>query len=144
MSTRCNLRWKRLADFLSISSMWTLRPVPSWAIEQYGDAWTEPANIVVNGPYKVTEWKPNESLTFVKNDGYFNADQVQIAQVNLTVIADQNTEVALYESGELDVAGEGAASLPVEEVTRIRADATLSAELHEGPRAPRLPMSALP
>lgn len=121
--------------FLSISSMWTLRPVPSWAIEQYGDAWTEPANIVVNGPYKVTEWKPNESLTFVKNDGYFNADQVQIAQVNLTVIADQNTEVALYESGELDVAGEGAASLPVEEVTRIRADTTLSAELHEGPRA---------
>lgn len=121
--------------FLSISSMWTLRPVPSWAIDQYGDAWTEPANIVVNGPYKVTEWKPNESLTFVKNDSYFNADQVQIAQVNLTVIADQNTEVALYESGELDVAGEGAASLPVEEVSRIRADATLSAELHEGPRA---------
>ena len=121
--------------FLSISSMWTLRPVPSWAIEQYGDAWTEPANIVVNGPYKVTEWKPNESLTFVKNESYFNAADVQIAQVNLTVIADQNTEVALYESGELDVAGEGAASLPVEEVSRIRADATLSAELHEGPRA---------
>ena len=24
--------------FLSISSMWTLRPVPSWAIDQYGDA----------------------------------------------------------------------------------------------------------
>ncbi|MEZ4677936.1 MAG: peptide ABC transporter substrate-binding protein [Caldilineaceae bacterium] len=121
--------------FLSISSMWTLRPVPSWAIEEYGEAWTEPENIVVNGPYKVTEWRPNESLTFVKNESYFNADDVQIDQVNLSIISDQNTEVALYESGELDIAGEGAASLPVEEVTRIRADATLSAELHEGPRA---------
>ncbi len=121
--------------FLSISSMWTLRPVPSWAIEEFGDAWTDPANIVVNGPYKVSEWKPNESLSFVKNESYFNADEVQIDQVELLVIADQNTEVALYESGELDVAGEGAASLPVEEVTRIREDATLSAELHEGPRA---------
>ncbi|MCB0152893.1 MAG: hypothetical protein KDE01_35215, partial [Caldilineaceae bacterium] len=37
------------AYFESISSMWTLRPVPSWAIEQFGDAWTEPENIVVNG-----------------------------------------------------------------------------------------------
>ncbi len=46
--------------FLSISSMWTLRPVPSWAIEAHGDAWTEPANIVVNGPYKlsrVASWR---------------------------------------------------------------------------------------
>lgn len=121
--------------FLSISSMWTLRPVPSWAIEEFGDSWTEPENIVVNGPYKVTEWLPSESLTFEKNADYFNAADVQIDRVELTVITDQNTEVALYESGELDVAGEGAASLPVEEVTRIRADATLSAELHEGPRA---------
>ena len=121
--------------FLSISSMWTLRPVPSWAIEEFGDAWTDPANIVVNGAYKVTEWNPGESLTFVKNDGYVNAADVQIERVELAVITDQNTEVALYESGELDVAGEGAASLPVEEVTRIREDATLSAELHEGPRA---------
>lgn len=121
--------------FLSISSMWTLRPVPSWAIEAHGDAWTDPANLVVNGPYKLNEWKPNESLTFVKNESYFNAAAVQIDQVDVTVITDQNTEVALYESGELDVAGEGAASLPAEEVTRIRADATLSAELHEGPRA---------
>lgn len=121
--------------FLSISSMWTLRPVPSWAIEEFGDSWTEPENIVVNGPYKVTEWLPSESLTFEKNADYFNAADVQIDRVELTVITDQNTEVALYESDELDVAGEGAASLPVEEVTRIRADATLSAELHEGPRA---------
>jgi len=121
--------------FLSISSMWTLRPLPSWAIEEFGDAWTEPENIVVNGPYKVTEWLPNQRLSFVKNESYFNADEVQIDQVELTVITDQNTEVALYESGELDVAGEGAASLPVEEVTRIREDATLSTELHEGPRA---------
>jgi len=121
--------------FLSISSMWTLRPVPSWTIEEFGDAWTDPANIVVNGAYKVTEWNPGESLTFVKNDSYVNAADVQIERVELAVITDQNTEVALYESGELDVAGEGAGSLPVEEVTRIREDATLGAELHEGPRA---------
>lgn len=121
--------------FESISSMWTLRPVPSWAIEKYGDAWTDPANIVVNGPYKLTEWRPGEKLIFEKNPDYFAADSVQIDRVELSIITDQFTEVALYESGELDVAGEGAASLPAEEVARILADPTLSAEFHQGPRA---------
>lgn len=121
--------------FESISSMWTLRPAPSWAIEKYGDAWTDPANIVVNGPYKLTEWRPGEKLIFEKNPDYFAADSVQIDRVELSIITDQFTEVALYESGELDVAGEGAASLPAEEVARILADPTLSAEFHQGPRA---------
>ena len=44
-------------------------------------------------------------------------------------------ELALYESDDLDVAGENAASLPIEVLTRVRADPTLSAEFHEGPRA---------
>lgn len=121
--------------FESISSMWTLRPVPSWAIEQFGDAWTDPANIVVNGPYKLSEWRPGEMLVFEKNPDYFAADDVQIDRVELSIITDQFTEVALYESGELDVAGEGAASLPAEEVARILADPVLSAEFHQGPRA---------
>lgn len=121
--------------FESISSLWTLRPVPSWAIEEYGDAWTDPANIVVNGPYLITEWRPNELLVFEKNPTYYNADQVQIDRVELTVITDQNTELALYESGDLDVIGDSATSLPIEVLTLVRADPTLSAELHEGPRA---------
>jgi oligopeptide transport system substrate-binding protein len=123
------------AYFESISSMWTLRPLPSWAIEQFGDAWTDPANIVVNGPYKLSEWRPGEMLVFEKNPDYFAADDVQIDRVELSIITDQFTEVALYESGELDVAGEGAASLPAEEVARILADPALSAEFHQGPRA---------
>lgn len=121
--------------FESISSMWTLRPVPVAAIEKFGDAWTDPANIVVNGPYMLKEWKPAEQLVFEKNPTYYDADKVQIDRVELDVISDQNTELALYESGDLDVAGDNAGSFPIEALTRIRQDAALSAELHEGPRA---------
>ncbi len=123
------------AYFESISSMWTLRPLPSWAVEEFGDAWTDPANIVVNGPYKLVEWRPGEKLIYEKNPGYFKADVVQIDRFEVSVITDQFTEVALYEAGDLDVAGESAASLPAEEVARILADPVLSAEFHQGPRA---------
>ncbi len=123
------------AYFESISSMWTLRPLPSWAVEEFGDAWTDPANIVVNGPYKLVEWRPGEKLIYEKNPGYFKADEVQIDRFEVSLITDQFTEVALYEAGDLDVAGESAASLPAEEVARILADPVLSAEFHQGPRA---------
>ena len=121
--------------FESISSMWTLRPVPSWAIEQFGAAWTEPENIVVNGPYRLVEWRPGEKLIYEKNPGYFKADEVQIDRVEMSLITDQFTEVALYEAGDLDIAGESASSLPAEEVARIMADPVLSTEFHQGPRA---------
>jgi ABC-type oligopeptide transport system substrate-binding subunit len=123
------------AYFESISSLWTLRPVPSWAIEEHGDTWTDPANIVTSGPYLLKEWRPAEVLLFEKNPTYYGADGVQIDNVELHVITDQNTELALYESGDLDVIGDSATSLPIEVLTLVRDDPTLSAELHEGPRA---------
>ncbi|MCB0071189.1 MAG: peptide ABC transporter substrate-binding protein, partial [Caldilineaceae bacterium] len=123
------------AYFESISSLWTLRPVPSWAIEEHGDAWTEPENIVVNGPYKLTEWKHGESLSYVKNPTYYDAANVQIDNIDVDIITDAFTEIALYESGELDVAGDGPGTFPVEEMQRMLADPVLSQELHTGPRA---------
>jgi len=121
--------------FESISSLWTLRPVPSAAIEAHGDQWTEAANIVTNGPYMLVDWKHGESMSFVKNPDYYDADNVQIDRFEVDIITDQFTEVALYESGELDVAGDGPGTLPVEELARIKDDPVLSQELHEGPRA---------
>lgn len=121
--------------FLAISSLWTLRPVPQWAIEEHGDAWTEAGNIVSNGPYMLKEWKHGESLSFVKNPAYYDADNVQIDRFEVDIITDQFTEMALYESGELDVAGDGPGTLPAEEMARILQDPVLSAELHVGPRS---------
>ena len=121
--------------FEAISSLWTLRPVPQAAIEEHGDAWTEPGNIVTNGPYMLEDWKHGESMSFVKNPDYYDADSVQIDRFEVDIITDQFTEVALYESGELDVAGDGPGPLPLEELARIKDDPTLSQELHEGPRA---------
>jgi oligopeptide transport system substrate-binding protein len=121
--------------FEAISSLWTLRPVPQAAIEEHGDAWTEPGNIVTNGPYTLVDWKHGEHMSFVKNPAYYDAEDVQIDRFEVDIITDQFTEVALYESGELDVAGDGPGTLPLEELARIKDDATLSQELHEGPRA---------
>ena len=44
------------AYFSVIAGLWPARPQPQWEIEAHGAAWTEPANIVTNGPYKLLRW----------------------------------------------------------------------------------------
>ncbi|MBA3063221.1 MAG: peptide ABC transporter substrate-binding protein, partial [Atribacteria sp.] len=68
--------------FPSIAGMWVTRPVPKWTIEKYGEKWTEPENIVTNGPYLLTKWVHEDELILEKNPDYFDADNVQIERVN--------------------------------------------------------------
>lgn len=122
------------AYFPSIAGLWTVRALPSWTIEQYGDAWTDPKNIVTNGPYKLAEWNLDNNIALVKNPDYVNAADVAIDRFDATFITDQNTAVGLYEQGGLDVVSDGE-PLPIEILGRLRSDPKLSKELHEGPRA---------
>ena len=38
------------------------------AVDKFGDKWTEPANIVTNGPFKLDSWEHNSSIDLVKDD----------------------------------------------------------------------------
>ena len=42
------------------------RPQPKWAIDAHGSAWIDPANIVSNGPYKLTHWDQAPYLSIHK------------------------------------------------------------------------------
>ena len=41
-------------------------PVHRATVERFGRNWTEPGNIVTNGPYRLTDWKHDESITLTK------------------------------------------------------------------------------
>ena len=45
------------AYFPAIVALPPARPQPRWAIDAHGDAWTEPENIVSNGPYLLAAWR---------------------------------------------------------------------------------------
>lgn len=45
-------------------------PSPQWAIEEHGDDWTKPENIVSNGAYILTEHIPSERSTRSRNELY--------------------------------------------------------------------------
>jgi len=113
----------------SIYGLWVARPVPSWLIEEFGDAWTEPENIATNGPFALKEWAHEQSITLIKNPFWVGTEDIPAAKLDEVVFRflDPAAAFAEYQAGTMD-----AVSVPVEEYERVQADATLSAEYHTG------------
>lgn len=77
-------------------------PSPQWAIEEHGENWTDPENIVSNGAYILTEHIPSERSTRSRNEMYWNNEATIIDTVVALVINDENTALTRYLAGELD------------------------------------------
>jgi len=114
--------------FPAIAGMWIARPVPRWAIEKYGEKWTEPENIVTNGSYLLTKWAHEDEIILEKNPDYFGADDVQIERVHCVMIVEDSTSMAMYEDGKLDDT-----PVPLDDMDRVKADPVLSKELTIAP-----------
>ncbi len=76
--------------------------VPMHAIEKHGEAWTNPDNFVGNGPFVLEEWKPQEKISCVKNNKYWDKDAVQLGRVVYLPVDDRNTAYNMFLNGEVD------------------------------------------
>jgi oligopeptide transport system substrate-binding protein len=120
----------KLGYAIFIFGLWSLAATPQSAIEQFGDKWTEPGNSLSYGPYVVSEWKHDESMTMVKNPfwpGLPNAPKPTIDKI-VGLMVDETPAFNNYEAGTLDVV-----NVPLSEIDRVRADAVLSKEFTVGP-----------
>lgn len=76
--------------------------VPQHAIEKYGDEWILPGNFVGNGPYTLKEWTPQDKIVAVKNEAYWDAENVKLDEVVFYASDDNNTNYNMYISGQVD------------------------------------------
>lgn len=91
--------------FLDITAFYTLYPVnekvvsenPDWAKNPQG------TEFVSNGAFKITEWNHNENIQLVKNENFFDADNVKLDGIYFDILEDDNTAYSKYEGGEYDV-----------------------------------------
>lgn len=74
-------------------------------VEKYGDTYAADADkILANGPFVLSKWDHEQSLTLVKNDKYWDKANVKLSEVNVQIASDNNTLANLYQSGSIDVA----------------------------------------
>ncbi|MDY0287599.1 MAG: peptide ABC transporter substrate-binding protein [Sphaerochaeta sp.] len=76
--------------------------VPRHAIEKYGSAWTDPAVFVGNGPFNLSERVAQSSITAVKNDKYWDKDNVALGKVIFYSSDSDATNYTMYLNGEVD------------------------------------------
>ena len=56
-----------------------------------------------SGPYILKEWSGADiSWKYVKNENYWNAENVYFDEINIQVVKDMATGISLYEAGQLD------------------------------------------
>jgi len=92
--------------FLQLTAAMTFFPVnkkvaeanTSWAYEA-ADAY------VGNGPFRLTAWRHHNVIAMTKNARYWDADAVGLDGINLTMVTDASTELAMFDEGNLDWAG---------------------------------------
>ena len=90
--------------FLGLTSFYTYYPQKQSFVEEQGDDYAQSADaLLYNGPYTLTTFSPTQGVTFVKNDKYWNAENVDIQKIEARIVTEVGTAVNLYESGQLDV-----------------------------------------
>ena len=103
-------------------------PLPKRVIAQHAEKWTEPENIVTNGPYKLRGvWKEEQVTILDKNTDFFESAEVMIPEIHYIAMKPDKA-MTMYEYHEIDILGAGYLPIPSEEITRIKTDAKLISE----------------
>jgi len=89
-------------------------------VEQFGERWTEAANIVTNGPYRLARWEHEARIDMVRWDEWRDADSVEIQRINGRIITEGTTAVQAFEAGEVDALDSGL--IPPQELPRWKED----------------------
>lgn len=61
-----------------------------------------PEAILSNGPFKMVEWNQGANYTMVKNDMYYDAENVKIDGLNFQVVKDAQSAMVAFEQGTVD------------------------------------------
>ncbi|MFN8636829.1 MAG: peptide ABC transporter substrate-binding protein, partial [Chloroflexota bacterium] len=126
-----------LAHFPILTSLVTFAPLKKDVLERFGDRWTRPENIVVNGPFRLLEWVHDKQIQLERNLTYPGFDRI-MPRVVMRIFPDDGASqvLAAYEGNQLDVFGTGASfEIPAADAERILGDTASRATVRTTPQS---------
>jgi ABC-type oligopeptide transport system substrate-binding subunit len=92
---------RRTPYFLDLMCLNIFYPVHRATVEKHGPkAFTDPAVMVTNGPYRLAEWKFKERKVFVKNPSWRAAGEVKLEKFVFIAVERAETAYTMYEGGQ--------------------------------------------
>ncbi len=107
--------------FTTIMSLWSAFPARQDIIDKYGEKWTDPGNIAVNGPYTISEFVPKDHVTLTPNPNWALEPKPTLQKITIKFIDDTSVAFRAFQTGEIDLV-----NFPESEIPTVKADATLT------------------
>ena len=87
--------------FLAVLNHSSTYPVHRASEEEFGPAFSRPGNLVSNGAYVLDGWAIRSRIDLVKNENYWDAENVIIEKVHYYPFEDQSTALKRFRRGRL-------------------------------------------
>jgi oligopeptide transport system substrate-binding protein len=113
--------------FLEITSEAYLYPTHQKITGEHSE-WASEAGpfYVSNGPFRLASWRHNNEIVLEKNPFYWEASDVKLETIRISMVEDVNTELSLFDDGELDWAGKPlTVSLPADAIPSLKKEGRL-------------------
>ncbi|MCM2279033.1 MAG: peptide ABC transporter substrate-binding protein [Oligoflexia bacterium] len=109
--------------FLGLTSFGTFMPVREDVYKAKGERYAaEAADLVSNGPFKLTSWVHGASLRMDRNPHYWNSAQISLEAIDIPYITpDNSARFNFFKAGKVDIlAGLGKDDLPKAQSERMK------------------------
>jgi oligopeptide transport system substrate-binding protein len=114
--------------FLSLLTFTTYLPVCKNVVEKNPDWAKSKDTYISNGPFKMKDWIHSDKIIVEKNPNYWDSDTVKIDEITFTMVESGTTELAMFESGQIDFA----VNIPPVELDRLKAKGKVTIEPYIG------------
>jgi oligopeptide transport system substrate-binding protein len=119
--------------FLHLVAFCVFFPV-NHAIDVKNPHWMNDASpeFTTNGPFKLAGWKHNNEITLEKNPYYWEAAQIDLDKIHVSMIANESTALHMYENNQLDIIGLGYSPLPSDSLMQCQQTGEMKTQLSPG------------
>lgn len=87
--------------FLAITTFEVTYPQRQDIIEKFDTRWTEPGNMVTNGPFRLQTWRHENQIELRANSTFFRGKPT-LDKVTMHMVNEKTTAVTMFEQGNLD------------------------------------------
>lgn len=102
--------------FLELLTHQVAYPLHQASVEQHGDNFVQPGNLVTNGAFMLEAFTPNDKIVMRKNPNFHDAANVKIDVVNWIPFEERATCLRRFEAGEVQACSD----LPYEQLEYMR------------------------
>lgn len=110
----------------------TYLPVNKKVVEGNKEWANDPTHYIGNGPFVLKTWEHKSQIVMEKNENYWDKDTVKLSKLTFSMIEDANTELSMFEAGELDWSGSPLGDLPLDAMPALKDSGKLHTQATAG------------